>query len=74
MDQDYLGPGYRAQTLNSSHYNTLNMLHVIRPRYLTDAQKKNIEGWASKAREPGAPRLPAQISFNRTTTRRSINR
>jgi hypothetical protein len=47
MDQEYLGPGYRAQ-LNSSHYNTLSVLHVIRPRYLTDAQKKNIETWATR--------------------------
>ena len=44
MDQEYLGPGYRAQ-LNSSHYNTLNMLHVIRPRYLTDEQKKALWTW-----------------------------
>lgn len=64
MDQEYLGPGYRAQTLNSSHYNTLSVLHVIRPRYLTDAQKRNIETWASKLASQ-APRVyPAQISFN----------
>jgi hypothetical protein len=63
LDQEYLGPGYRAD-LNSAHYNTLNMLHVIRPRYLTDDERKNLEGWATRFNTQARRIYPSQISFN----------
>jgi hypothetical protein len=63
MDNVYLGPGYRAE-LGSEHYSTLNYLHIIRPRGLTDAQRANILAWATRL-NTGAPRIyPKQISFN----------
>jgi len=63
MDKEYLGPQYRAD-LTSAHYRTLNFLHIIRPRNLTDAQRANILGWATRL-VASAPRVyPKQISFN----------
>lgn len=63
LDQEYLGPGFRSD-LNSAHYNTLNMLHIIRPRNLTEQQKANIVAWASRMKT-NAPRIyPGKLSFN----------
>ena len=41
LNEEYLGPGNRGE-LNSEHYRTLQFIHVIRPRNLTDAQRANI--------------------------------
>ena len=45
MDGEYVGPG----NLTSEHYRTLNFLHIIRPRNLTDAQNANLLAWATQA-------------------------
>lgn len=63
LDQEYLGPGFRAD-LNSVHYNTLNMLHIIRPRYLKDDERKNLEAWATRFNQQARRVYPQQISFN----------
>lgn len=63
LDQEYLGPGFRAD-LNSGHYNTLNMLHIIRPRNLTETQKANILAWASRMNSNATRIYPGKLSFN----------
>jgi hypothetical protein len=60
MDGEYVGPG----NLTSEHYRTLNFLHIIRPRNLTDAQKANLLGWATKLNASAGKVYPSQISFN----------
>jgi hypothetical protein len=63
MNEEYLGKGMRSD-LVSEHYNTLNYLHVIRPRGLTDAERSNIASWASRLNS-AAPRVyPSMIKFN----------
>jgi hypothetical protein len=60
MDGEYVGPG----NLTSEHYRTLNFLHIIRPRNLTDAQRANLLGWATKLNASAGKVYPSQISFN----------
>ena len=60
MDGEYVGPG----NLTSEHYRTLNFLHIIRPRNLTDAQKANLLAWATKLNAGAGKLYPSQISFN----------
>jgi hypothetical protein len=63
LDQEYLGPGYTA-VLTSSHYRTLQLIHIVRPRNLTDAQRKNLVEWATRLNKL-APRIyPGKIAFN----------
>lgn len=63
MNEEYLGPGMRAN-LTSEHYRTLKMIHVIRPRGLTDAQRKNLVAWATRLNSSAKRVYPEQISFN----------
>lgn len=49
---------------DSEHYRTLNMIHVIRPRNLTDAQRANILFWGSKLRDGRGKIYPTQVNFN----------
>ncbi len=60
MDGEYVGPG----NLTSEHYRTLNFLHIIRPRNLTDTQKANLLAWATKLNASAGKVYPSQISFN----------
>jgi hypothetical protein len=63
LNEEYLGPGMRAD-LTSEHYRTLNFMHVIRPRNLTQAQRANLTAWATRM-NAGAKRVyPSQLSFN----------
>lgn len=63
MNEEYLGPGMRGE-LTGAHYGTLNYLHIIRPRNLTDVQRANLLEWATRL-SSGAKRIyPKQISFN----------
>jgi hypothetical protein len=48
----------------SEHYRTLNMIHVIRPRNLTEQQRANIAAWGSKLRDGRGKIYPTQINFN----------
>ena len=63
LNEEYLGRGMRAD-LTSSHYSTLNFIHVIRPRNLTDAERKNIAAWATKLNSSAKKVYPDQIKFN----------
>jgi hypothetical protein len=63
MNVEYLGPGLRGQ-LNSVHYKTLNMIHVVRPRNLTEEQRSRILDWATRLSSSAKKVYPSQISFN----------
>lgn len=60
LDNEYVGRG----DLTSEHYRTLNYLHIIRPRNLTDAQKANLFAWATRLNANQSKIYPSQISFN----------
>ncbi|MDH4983482.1 hypothetical protein [Hyphomicrobium sp. D-2] len=60
LDAEYVGRG----DLTSDHYRTLNFLHIIRPRNLTDAQKANLFAWAKRLNDNSKKIYPSQISFN----------
>ena len=63
LNEEYMGAGMRAD-LTSDHYRTLQFIHVIRPRNLTDAQRAHILDWATRLTS-GAKRVyPKQINFN----------
>jgi len=63
LNEEYLGADLRGN-LNSEHYRTLDFIHVIRPRNLSDAQRANVAAWAGRL-TAGAKRVyPSQVSFN----------
>jgi hypothetical protein len=64
MDAEFLGPGLRGE-LNGSHYNTISMLHIIRPRNLTEQERANILAWATRFASNPTKVYPDQISFNK---------
>lgn len=57
LNGEYLG-------FSSEHYRTLNLVHIIRPRNLSDAQRANISAWAAKIRGDSKRIYPSQINFN----------
>jgi hypothetical protein len=63
LDGEYIGRDFKSQ-LNSSHYNTLNFIHIIRPRNLTDSDKANISAWATRLTGSARSVYPKEISFN----------
>jgi hypothetical protein len=63
MDKEFIGSG-KANQLNSEFYRSIHLIHIIRPRNLTDQQRANIVAWASRL-NAGAPRVyPKQVGFN----------
>src|SRR5690606_17958551 len=58
-----LGRGMVAD-LTSEHYRTLNLIHVIRPRGLSDAERANIVAWATRLNSSAKRVYPSQIKFN----------
>jgi hypothetical protein len=63
LTEEYLGPGNRGE-LNGEHYRTLQFIHVIRPRNLTDAERANIVAWATRLTTSANRVYPKEISFN----------
>ncbi len=63
LDAEYIGRNYKSQ-LNSSHYNTLNFIHIIRPRNLSETDRANILAWATRLTGSAGKVYPKQISFN----------
>lgn len=63
MSTEYLGPGYSG-VLTSEHYRTLDYIHVIRPRGLTEKQRANILAWATLLNSGAKRTYPSQIAFN----------
>jgi hypothetical protein len=63
LNEEYLGRGMRAD-LTSEHYSTLNFIHIIRPRNLTDQEKANIVAWATRLNALAPKVYPSEIAFN----------
>lgn len=63
MDEVYLGRGLKGD-FTSEHYRTLNLLHVVRPRGLTEENRKNLLGWITRLNALAAKVYPSQIKFN----------
>lgn len=63
LNAEYLGGNYGGN-FDSEHYRTLKFLHIIRPRGLTEAQKKTIVAWATRFNSGARKVYPSQISFN----------
>jgi len=61
LSNEYLGP---RSDLTSEHYSTLDYIHVIRPRGLTDQEKANLVAWASLLASRSGKVYPSQLSFN----------
>jgi hypothetical protein len=63
LNEEYLGSRMRGD-LTGEHYRTLDFIHVIRPRNLTDTQRANIIAWAERLNSSAKRIYPQQISFN----------
>lgn len=63
LNEEYLGRGMSAE-LTSDHYRTLDFLHVIRPRGLTDSERANIVAWATRLNGNARKIYPEKIKFN----------
>ena len=61
LSNEYLGS---RSDLTSEHYSTLDYIHVIRPRGLTDQEKANLVAWASLLASKSGKVYPSQLSFN----------
>jgi hypothetical protein len=61
MSGEYLGA--RGE-LDSEHYRTLTLIHIIRPRNLTEAQRAHLLDWATRLASSAKRVYPKQISFN----------
>jgi hypothetical protein len=61
LNAEYLGSNGQ---LNSEHYRTLQFIHVIRPRNLTDAQRANLLEWSMRLAGNSGKIYPKQIAFN----------
>jgi hypothetical protein len=63
LDDEFIGEG--AQTaLNSQFYRSINLIHVIRPRNLTERQRANLVDWATRLNAAAKRVFPSQINFN----------
>lgn len=63
LNEEYLGAGMRGD-LTSPHYRTLDYIHVVRPRNLTDADRQNLVAWATRFNSTARKIYPSQIKFN----------
>jgi hypothetical protein len=63
LNAEYLGGDFKSQ-LTSEHYRTLNLIHVIRPRNLSDAERANILAWSTRLTGSAKKIYPTQIAFN----------
>jgi hypothetical protein len=63
MDDEFIGSG-RATELNSTFYRSIKLIHIIRPRNLTDAQRANLIAWATRLNANAKRVYPGQVAFN----------
>ena len=63
LNEEYLGRGMSGE-LTSDHYQTLDYLHVVRPRGLTDSDRANIVSWATLLNKNARKIYPDKIKFN----------
>lgn len=61
MNAEYIG---QTGELDSEHYTTLNLMHIIRPRDLSRSDRDNLLEWATRLAENADRVYPSQISFN----------
>jgi hypothetical protein len=64
LDEEFIGEG-KLTELNSEFYRSINLVHVVRPRGLTDDQRANIVAWATRLNASAKRVFPRQIDFNR---------
>jgi hypothetical protein len=63
LTEEYLGRQLRGE-LTGQHYQTLQFIHVVRPRRLSDIQRANIATWASRVRTMAHRIYPHRLRFN----------
>jgi hypothetical protein len=63
MNNEFLGASLSG-TLSGKHYDSIRMLHIIRPRGLTDTHKKNLIGWIERLTAKIGSVYPGQLTFN----------
>jgi hypothetical protein len=64
LNEEYHGAGMRGD-LTGAHYGTLKLLHIVRPRGLTAAQRENLLEWATRLNRNAKRIYPRQIEFNK---------
>jgi hypothetical protein len=63
LDDEFIGEGKLTQ-LDSEYYKSINLIHVVRPRNLTERQRANLVEWASRLNAAAKRIYPEQIDFN----------
>ena len=72
LNEEYLGTGMRAD-LTSEHYSTLNYIHVIRPRDLTDARARQHRGLGDAPQQQRQARLSDPDQVQRRLQRAEVS-
>ena len=67
LNEEYVGK------LDSQHYKETQLLHVIRPRDLSETQRKNLNSWAKLFASKRSTIYPAKISFNKDYSAPTFN-
>jgi hypothetical protein len=63
LDDEFIGEG-KLTEFNSEYYKSINLIHVVRPRNLTERQRANLVEWASRLNAAAKRIYPEQIDFN----------
>jgi hypothetical protein len=63
LDEEFIGEG-KVTELDSEYYRSINLIHVVRPRNLTERQRANLAEWASRLNAAAKRIYPEQIDFN----------
>jgi hypothetical protein len=63
LDDEFIGRGTQTE-LNSEFYQSINLIHVIRPRHLTDGQRANLIAWFTRLNAEAKRVFPSEIDFN----------
>jgi hypothetical protein len=63
LDDEFIGGGAQTE-LNSEFYQSINLIHIVRPRNLTEAQRANLLAWVTRLNAEAKRVFKAQIDFN----------
>jgi hypothetical protein len=63
LDDEFIGEG-KLTELDSEYYKSINLIHVVRPRNLTERQRANLVEWATRLNAAAKRIFPEQIAFN----------
>lgn len=63
LDEEFIGAG-KLTELNSEFYQSINLIHIVRPRGLTDWQRANLVVWATRLNAAAKEAFPSRIGFN----------